>query len=234
VTSSRHLHLVPSTPEPRGICRTTGCSAGLSGSLGFCDPCREDLIHRADRGRGELPLDDSFDAPRNRRSTRPRRGPSIASAEHHHQAPRDRGWHPHDEGHPITPPLVWTTQTPVQDVGRSVHVDLAAWHTLKRLPGVVDVAIALGKGGRWQGYQALPVDDARQRWAATVPEDPGADGWLPDAVYAVRILVTDTLGETHEWTPANAPVGDDPPESTLVTLTTPAAYVPVEVALVVA
>ncbi len=153
---------------------------------------------------------------------------AIATAAHHHQAQIDRGWHPHDDGRPITPPLVWTTATPVQDVGRSIHVDLAAWPTLRTLPGVADVAIALGTSGRWQAYQAVAVDAAAQRWVATVPADPGADGWLPDGDYSVRILVTDTDNETHDWRPRRAADGDDPPEPARAALTTPDTYVPVD------
>jgi hypothetical protein len=154
---------------------------------------------------------------------------AIATAEHHHQAQRERGWHPYDDGRPIMPPLVWTTDTAVQDIGRSVYVDLGAWHGLKNLSGgVVDIAIALGRKGRWEGYQAVPVDDAQRRWAITVPEEPGADGWLPDGDYGVRILITDTENVTHQWTPAVKSGEDETPESARVELATPETFVPLE------
>lgn len=156
-----------------------------------------------------------------------------ALAAEHLAAQKARGWHPHDHNEPITPPVVWTEGQPVQTARRTVHVDLAAWPKRGDIQ-VVDVVVALQRArSDWAGYQALPIEPQRKRWAVSIPADPAADGWLPDAAYAVKLIITDSEGDEHEWTPMTAADGDTPPLPVKIQLATFEPFQPGAIAEVV-
>lgn len=150
-----------------------------------------------------------------------------ARAAAHLAAQRSRGWHPHDHGQPIAPPVVWTKGRPVLLQRRTLHVDLAAWPQ-RRSVVTCGVVVALQRGGgSWAGYEALPTDAQRKRWTITIPAEPTADGWLPDDTYAVNVIVTDIHGDEHVWTPMVEAVDDGrPPEPIQVALHTVAPFSP--------
>jgi hypothetical protein len=143
-----------------------------------------------------------------------------ATAAFHLAAQRERGWHPHDHGEPISPPVVWTTKAPVQLQRRTLHVDLAAFDGLEA-GSARSVVVALKRATTsWVGFEARPSDRTRLRWQATVPADPAVDGWLPDGRYRVQVLVVDVFGDEHQWTPLTAAEGDTPPEPVVIDLLT--------------
>lgn len=145
-----------------------------------------------------------------------------ANAAQHLAEQRRRGWHPHDEGRPIIPPLVWDAAFPILVRDRSVHIDIGAWSGTPDLGPPAGVIVALqAPSGSWQGYQASPDDPTRRRWHITVPADPDTDGWLPAGRYPVRVLVTAANGDQHAWTPVDADgapiLAELPPQHSLVT-----------------
>lgn len=131
-----------------------------------------------------------------------------AAREHHERAQAERGYHPHDHGRTIDPPLIWTSDTPVISRDGVVYVDLTTWASR---PGDVDPAVqlVLSADGATHRFAAQPSDPSGRRFETTVASDPGAPRQLRTGEYDVAVQVADVAGHLHEWRPtvarANAP-----------------------------
>ncbi len=128
---------------------------------------------------------------------------AIHAREHHERVQLRRGDHPHDHGRYIQPPLVWSARTPILARYRTVHIDLPAWADCPPLAEIVRVAVVLkSTKGEPLAYVAECRDGSGRRYAAELPAEPHAPGWLPAGTYGVQVLVWVT-GEPdpRRWAP---------------------------------
>jgi hypothetical protein len=73
---------------------------------------------------------------------------------------------------------------------RTIHIDLPAWDDCPPLAEIVRVAVVLAPSKKEPlTYVAAPTDASRRRYAAHVPADPQARGWLSAGTYALQVLV---------------------------------------------
>jgi hypothetical protein len=113
----------------------------------------------------------------------------------HQDAQRSRGSHPHDDGAPIAPPLIWHADAVALSRHRTVFVDLTTW---ARRPADLTGHVQLVLGGTC--FAARPSDPSGRRFEVDVPSDPLVDGHLPVGIYDVAIEAG-PAGERVEWHP---------------------------------
>jgi hypothetical protein len=118
----------------------------------------------------------------------------------HERTQAQRGYHPHDHGRPIEPPLIWSADTPAIANRRAVHVDLTTWTAFKGLQPA-DVQIVLADSGHQIHRQARPSDSSGRRFTTDVPAEVDAADYLPVGIYRAAVIVTNSDGTQIEWTP---------------------------------
>jgi hypothetical protein len=128
-----------------------------------------------------------------------------AAREQHERAQAARGYHPHDHGRTIDPPIIWTSETPVISRDGVVYVDLTSWASR---PGGVDpaVQIVLSADGATRTFAAQPSDPSGRRFQVEIPPDPERPDHLPVGAYDIAIQITDA-DDRHEWKPTVARAG---------------------------
>jgi hypothetical protein len=167
-----------------------------------------DIVRQPDHRAVNLWLSDGVPQPAFTAQTRPmaelaETPEALRAREHHDAAQQRRGDHPHDHGRYIQPPLVWSVHTPVIARHRTIHIDLNAWPDRPHGERIERVAVLLrsadGDSIAHMGRQSAPL---RRRFAAALPEQPGAPGWLPAGLYAIEVLIW-IVGEVdaRSWRP---------------------------------
>jgi hypothetical protein len=126
--------------------------------------------------------------------------------EHHERDQLRRGDHPHDHGHYIQPPLVWSARTPIVARYRTIHVDLPAWAECPTLENIARVEIVLeSPGAQPIALTAEPCDESRRRYAAQLSAAPGLPGWVASGTYPAHVRVwVEGESEPRTWHPAVA------------------------------
>lgn len=128
-----------------------------------------------------------------------------AAREQHERAQAQRGYHPHDHGRTIDPPIIWTSETPVISRDGVVYVDLTSWASRPR--GVdAAVQIVLSADEVAHSFAAQPSDPSGRRFQTEIPPDPERPDHLPVGAYDIAIQVTDA-DDRHEWKPTVARAG---------------------------
>lgn len=118
---------------------------------------------------------------------------AAAVASTHLRRQRQRGDHPHDRGRYITPPMIWSIETPAMTFDRDVHVDLTSWRN--RPDPHNKLRIVLEAHGHQHHFDAAPSDRSGRRIVTNHGDAPRR---LPIGTYEVRV-VDETAGE--EWHP---------------------------------
>ncbi len=118
-------------------------------------------------------------------------GPAAVRARaHHEREQKRRGYHPHDEGRYIQPPLVRSITEPVATRHRTVHIDLGGWPACPPTEGIRRVSVLLHPtAGAPLGVSAQPSDESGRRYTVALPEDPASVAWLPAGAYRAQVLV---------------------------------------------
>jgi hypothetical protein len=120
--------------------------------------------------------------------------------EHHEREQVTRGYHPHDHGKTITPPLIWDAEMPVLVRDRHVRVDLTGWAARPSMIGA-EVTIALSApDGPSQTFAGRACDASMRRYGATIPRESSAGG-LPAGTYRVVVRVVPQESAEIVWSP---------------------------------
>ncbi len=141
-------------------------------------------------------------------------GPAAVHArEHHEREQQCRGYHPHDEGRYIQPPLVRTIAAPVIAQHRTVHIDLTGWHACPPSEHIQRVTLLLQPSdGQPLGLAAQPHDATGRHYTLQIADDQRAAGWLPAGRYTAQILVwSEDQPEPHTWALTHNQNGDEIP-----------------------
>lgn len=141
-------------------------------------------------------------------------GPAATRArEHHKRSQQRRGYHPHDEGRYIQPPLVRSIHEPVIARFRTLHIDLAGWPACLPVERVERVTVVFHpEAGAPLGLDAHPEDATGRHYTATLPENPDSIAWLPAGRYRLRIHVwADGEPAPRVWASTHSPRGDGIP-----------------------
>ncbi len=141
-------------------------------------------------------------------------GPATTHArEHHEHEQQQRGYHPHDEGRYIQPPLVRSTTTPVLAQYRTVHIDLTGWTACPPPNSIQRVTLLLQPSdGQPLGLTAQPHDQTGRHYTLQLTEDQQAIGWLPAGRYTTQVLVwTDADQDPKVWALTHNPNSDEIP-----------------------
>jgi hypothetical protein len=147
-------------------------------------------------------------------------GPAAMRArEHHEREQQHRGYHPHDEGRYIQPPLVRSIHTPVTARFRTVHVDLAGWPVCPPVEGIQRVAVVFHpEAGAPLGLDAEPEDRTGRHYTLRLPESPDSAGWLAAGRYRLKIHVwADGEPAPSVWASTHSARGDGIPLAVQVT-----------------
>jgi hypothetical protein len=130
----------------------------------------------------------------------------AARAHHEHQQ-RQRGYHPHDHGRYIQPPLVRSTDTPILARHRTVHVDLTGWANCPPPEEIHRVVVVLQPvdGGPPHGVTCQPEDESGRRYHAQLTDRPGEVSRVAVGRYRTTVLAWAAgEGAPRAWTPGGA------------------------------
>lgn len=158
-----------------------------------------DIVCSPDYQAANLWLADGAPQPVFTANTRrlPQASKVVAARERHECEQLLRGYHPHDHGRYIRPPLVRSIDTPLIAQHRTIHVDLTGWAACPPPREIRRVVLVLQPldGGQALAVACQPEDHSGRRFHARLAEQEGAISWVPVGRYRTVVVVW-AVGET--------------------------------------